>query len=393
MKQPEELSAYKESVLQDIAQAQRVGADENAITALISQYPLDQALAARLARCYGPRGLENFNLDGIDVAALPAQQKHAKEPDQSVLQQVWEEHVALVMDQVCRMSPEYLDLEQETRLDILLLEQARAENNLQAMLGLEILHVAEDLNLAMQEAEAAEAGHAAGQPGACKMAAFARKIIHSLERQRESLEQAAELLPLVCDAQAYAAAAQTYAQNKKDKDGLPEDGFRQTMQAQRQSLEAAAQDCTTPCLGVPQDLATAFKWYMLAAEQNDAEAQTLVAYMLRSGAGVPRDTNGYLQWMQRAAQSGYAEAQFNMALICADGELVTKDPEQSFDWAKRAAEQGNGQAQRFLGACYEVGFGVPQDATESALWYAKAAQQGLERDGSIFSHIRQYPKP
>ena len=100
-----------------------------------------------------------------------------------------------------------------------------------------------------------------------------------------------------------------------------------------------------------------------------------------------------MQWMQRAAQSGYAEAQFNMALIYADGELVTKDPEQSFDWAKRAAEQGNGQAQRFLGACYEVGFGVPENATESALWYAKAAQQGLERDGSIFSHIRQYPKP
>lgn len=264
MMQPEELSAYKESVLQDIAQAQRVGADENAITALISQYPLDQALAARLARCYGPKGLENFNLDGIDVAALPSQQKHVKEPDQSVLQQVWEEHVALVMDQVCRMSPEYLDLEQETRLDILLLEQARAGNNLQAMLGLEILHVAEDLNLAMQEAEAAEAGHAAGQPGACKMAAFARKIIHSLERQRESLEQAAELLPLVCDAQAYAAAAQTYARNKKDKDGLPEDGFRQTMQAQRQSLEAAARDCTTPCLG---DLFTARHRNLATAEE------------------------------------------------------------------------------------------------------------------------------
>ncbi len=73
--------------------------------------------------------------------------------------------------------------------------------------------------------------------------------------------------------------------------------------------------CYENGLGVPQDLATAFKWYMLAAEQNDAEAQTLVAYMLRSGAGVPRDTSGYLQWMQRAAQSGYAEAQFNMALI------------------------------------------------------------------------------
>lgn len=264
MMQPDELSAYKESVLQDIAQAQRVGADENAITALISQYPLEQELAARLARCYGPRGLEDFNLDGIDVAALPSQQAHAKEPDDTVLQQVWEEHVALVMDQVCRLSPEYLDLEQETRLDILLLEQARAANDLQAMLGLEILHVAEDLNLALQEAEAAEAGHAAGQPGACKMAAFARKIIHTLERQRESLEQAAELLPLVCDARAYAAAAQTYAQNQKDADGLPQDGFRQTMQAQRQSLEAAARDCTTPCLG---DLFTARHHNLRVAEE------------------------------------------------------------------------------------------------------------------------------
>ena len=30
--------------------------------------------------------------------------------------------------------------------------------------------------------------------------------------------------------------------------------------------------CYENGLGVPQDLATAFKWYMLAAEQNDAEA-------------------------------------------------------------------------------------------------------------------------
>ena len=70
MKQPEELSAYKESVLQDIAQAQRVGADENAITALISQYPLDQALAAARADVFrdmesavpDPRLVEIFQL-------------------------------------------------------------------------------------------------------------------------------------------------------------------------------------------------------------------------------------------------------------------------------------------------------------------------------------------
>lgn len=60
MKQPEELSAYKESVLQDIAQAQRVGADENAITALISQYPLDQALGRPSGPLLRPQGLGEF---------------------------------------------------------------------------------------------------------------------------------------------------------------------------------------------------------------------------------------------------------------------------------------------------------------------------------------------
>ena len=265
MKQPEELSAYKESVLQDIAQAQRVGADENAIppssasTRWIRPWPPVWPAAT------APKGLENFNLDGIDVAALPAQQKHAKEPDQSVLQQVWEEHVApghgSGLPHVARISrsgarrPVWI---------LLLLEQARAENNLQAMLGLEILHVG----------RRPEPGHAGGRSrrGRSRRRAarslqdgrLARKIIHSLERQRESLEQAAELLPLVCDAQAYAAAAQTYAQNKEDKDGLPEDGFRQTMQAQRQSLEAAAQDCTTPCLG---DLFTARHRNLATAEE------------------------------------------------------------------------------------------------------------------------------
>ena len=60
------------------------------------------------------------------------------------------------------------------------------------------------------------------------MAAFARKIIHSLERQRESLEQAAELLPLVCDAQAYAALKERAA-------GLELDAHRRAQLVQDQA--------------------------------------------------------------------------------------------------------------------------------------------------------------
>jgi len=41
--------------------------------------------------------------------------------------------------------------------------------------------------------------------------------------------------------------------------------------------------------GVPQDYAEAVKWYRIAAEQGDAEAQAMLGIMYLNGEGVPQD--------------------------------------------------------------------------------------------------------
>ncbi|SDF70896.1 tetratricopeptide repeat protein [Desulfovibrio legallii] len=152
--------------------------------------------------------------------------------------------------------------------------------------------------------------------------------------------------------------------------------------------------CYENGLGVDQDLATAAKWFRLAADQNDAEAQVLLAYQYELGVGLPRNEAAVADLMRRAADNGNAEARFNLALYCSQGKYgFPKDPQESFRWAKLAADQGFAQAQRYVGACYEYGVGAPQDAAEATLWYSKAAAQGLEREGNIFTTKREYTMP
>lgn len=152
--------------------------------------------------------------------------------------------------------------------------------------------------------------------------------------------------------------------------------------------------CHENGLGVPQDMAMAAKWYQLAAEQNDSEAQVLLAHQYELGIGLPANEAVVADLMKRAAAAGNAEAQFNLALYHSQGRYgFSKDQAESFRWAKASAVQGFAQAQRYVGACYEFGVGTPKNPEESALWYGKAAAQGLEKDGSVFTIVREYSLP
>jgi uncharacterized protein len=59
--------------------------------------------------------------------------------------------------------------------------------------------------------------------------------------------------------------------------------------------------------GVPQDYAQAMVWCLKAAEQGDADAQTLVAVMYVNGHGVPQDYTQALIWYRKAADQGTAK--------------------------------------------------------------------------------------
>jgi hypothetical protein len=92
--------------------------------------------------------------------------------------------------------------------------------------------------------------------------------------------------------------------------------------------------------GVPQDYAEAAKWYHLAAEQGDADAQNNLGTMYDTGEGVPQD---------------YAEAA---------------------KWYRLAAEQGDADAQLNLGTIYALGHGIPQNFIRAHMWFNIAAIKG-----------------
>ncbi len=138
----------------------------------------------------------------------------------------------------------------------------------------------------------------------------------------------------------------------------------------------------------------AAQWFQLAAEQNDSEAQVLLAYCYELGSGVPRNDQQVMNLFTRAAQNGNAEAQFNLAMNYSQGLYgAPKNDQEAFKWAQAAASQGYAQAERFLGACYEYGFGVQANPAQAKIWYDKAMAQGLSPQGSIFSSVREYTMP
>ena len=58
-----------------------------------------------------------------------------------------------------------------------------------------------------------------------------------------------------------------------------------------------------------KDLAEAVKWYRLAAEQGDADAQVELGLCYRKGIGVQKDLAEAKRWFQKAAkQGGYGGA-------------------------------------------------------------------------------------
>ncbi len=102
-------------------------------------------------------------------------------------------------------------------------------------------------------------------------------------------------------------------------------------------------------LGVPQDFAESFRWYRLAADQGDAEAQ------------------------------------FNLGVIYATGRGAPQDDAEAFRWYRLSANQGDTRAQYNLGAMYANGQSVPQDYVEAHMWFNLAASEssGEDRDASV----------
>ena len=83
------------------------------------------------------------------------------------------------------------------------------------------------------------------------------------------------------------------------------------------------------------------KWYRLAADQGEVQAQYCLGMMYYRGEGVPQDYVQAAKWYRLAADQGYAHAQANLGLKYSNGRGVPQDYVQAHKWYNLAAAQGD----------------------------------------------------
>lgn len=121
------------------------------------------------------------------------------------------------------------------------------------------------------------------------------------------------------------------------------------------------------------------------ARRGDAFAQNVVGMAYKCGLGVKQNHAASIKWFRMAAERGEADAQFNLARAYGsevDGGYKTAraapaNDAEALKWYQRSAEQGHIQAQVKLAGLYaNGGQKVPRDQVQAYKWLSLAAASG-----------------
>ena len=124
-----------------------------------------------------------------------------------------------------------------------------------------------------------------------------------------------------------------------------------------------------------QDHAKAENWFLKAAEQGDADAQFYLGSMFEDGWGVERNYAEAEKWYRKAAGQGNVGAQYYLGMMYQAGQGVEKNYAEAEKWLRKAAELGKADAQYNLGMMYQAGQGVEKNYAEAEKWLRKAAER------------------
>lgn len=126
---------------------------------------------------------------------------------------------------------------------------------------------------------------------------------------------------------------------------------------------------------VPRDERLAVRYYMLAAERGNENAQSNLGYCLLLGKGTHVDYSKALQWFSEASNYS-AFAQCGVGLIYGLGKGVDVDFIKAFKYFDKAANSGHAGAMYNRAVCYLNGWGVPADLNRGIEEMKNAANRG-----------------
>ena len=121
-----------------------------------------------------------------------------------------------------------------------------------------------------------------------------------------------------------------------------------------------------------RSLSPEIKALVVKAEAGDTDAQFRVASAYDTGQGAPRDGKQAMRWYRMAAERGNAEAQNSVG----SGLQAEKRYEEALPWYEKASAQGHALATNNLAYLYDLGLGVKQDRQKGFELYSRAADLG-----------------
>jgi TPR repeat protein len=127
-----------------------------------------------------------------------------------------------------------------------------------------------------------------------------------------------------------------------------------------------------------KDYAAALRWYRLAAEKGDVQAQRLLGSLYADGKGVAPDEVQAVAWYSKAAGKGDALAQSKLgAMYATGGGGLAQNDQEAARLFKLSADQGDPLGQAWLAFFYENGRGgFPKSDQDAARFYKLAADGG-----------------
>ena len=125
--------------------------------------------------------------------------------------------------------------------------------------------------------------------------------------------------------------------------------------------------------GVDKDYLQAFKYYNMAALQNDSIAINNVGSLYFSGIGTKKSLLKAAQMFEKASQLGNTEAAVNLAFIYLTKDSSFNNPREAIQLLKSASEAGNPTAKYLLGYAYFKGFVVDKNYKKAIALIREAA--------------------
>ncbi len=144
-----------------------------------------------------------------------------------------------------------------------------------------------------------------------------------------------------------------------------------------QQTDSGVSACSLACLyrdglGGKRNSQKAKRYFLIAAEKGDVDAQYLLALMYDKGDGIKQNRALAEKWYLAAAQQYHIDAMYNLGLLYdnqANYQVARK-------WYRQGAKLGERDSQNNLALLYQNGLGGPVDLKKAYRLFALAAHNG-----------------